>query len=97
MFQNYTSYTTDSSLFSDATFTINPGERISVVGGNIRPHLLRETTNNAIRGNIDIDGIDIHTLRLFDLRSRITVIPAEPILFEYATLRENLVNSYNSI
>ena len=96
MFQNYTSCTTDSSLFSDATFTINPGERVSIVGGNIRPHILRETTNNTISGNIDIDGIDIHTLRLFDLRSRITVILAEPILFEYATLRENLVNSNNS-
>ncbi|KAI7857301.1 ABC transporter type 1, transmembrane domain-containing protein [Circinella umbellata] len=90
VFQNYTSYTTDSSLFNDATFTINPGERISVVGGDIRPDLLRETSNNTISGNIDIDGIDIHTLRLSDLRSRITVILAEPILFEHATLRENL-------
>ncbi|KAG2222224.1 hypothetical protein INT45_014121 [Circinella minor] len=90
VFQNYTSYTTDSSLFNGATFTINPGERISVVGGDVRSDLLRQTNNNIISGNIDIDGIDIHTLRLSDLRSRITVILAEPILFEHATLRENL-------
>ncbi|KAK7057036.1 Canalicular multispecific organic anion transporter 1 [Halocaridina rubra] len=32
-------------------------------------------------GNIVIDGIDIASLNLLDLRSRITIIPQEPILF----------------
>ncbi|KAI9266725.1 ABC transporter type 1, transmembrane domain-containing protein [Phascolomyces articulosus] len=91
-FQNYTSATTEPSPFNDATFTISPGERISIIGGNIGPDLLREINNgnNNMSGYIDIDGIDIHTLRLSDLRPRITMIPSVPILFEQATLRENL-------
>ncbi|KAI9494615.1 P-loop containing nucleoside triphosphate hydrolase protein [Zychaea mexicana] len=86
-FEKYT-----SASLSDATFTINPGERISVVGGNIGIDLLREhnQTTGTTTGNIDIDGIDIHTLRLHDLRSRINMITADAVLFNEATLRENL-------
>lgn len=40
-------------------------------------------------GNIEIDGIDISTLGLNELRSRIAIIPQEPILFS-GTLRSNL-------
>jgi ABC-type multidrug transport system fused ATPase/permease subunit len=40
-------------------------------------------------GKIVIDGIDISTIGLEDLRSRITVIPQEAVLFS-GTIRENL-------
>lgn len=40
-------------------------------------------------GNIIIDGIEIHSLGIHDLRSRISIIPQEPILFS-GTLRTNL-------
>jgi len=40
-------------------------------------------------GHIEIDGLDISTLGLNELRSRIAIIPQEPILFS-GTLRSNL-------
>lgn len=40
-------------------------------------------------GEIFFDGIEIHGLGLHDLRSKLTFIPQEPVLFS-GTIRENL-------
>ena len=40
-------------------------------------------------GSILIDGIDIKTVDLHDLRSRISILPQEPVLFK-GSLRTNL-------
>lgn len=42
-----------------------------------------------MKGKIEIDGIDISTIGLHQLRSRITIIPQDPVLFS-GTLRMNL-------
>ncbi|GAM28766.1 hypothetical protein SAMD00019534_119420 [Acytostelium subglobosum LB1] len=42
-----------------------------------------------LRGTIEIDGIDITELGLHDLRSRIAIIPQDPVLFA-GTIRSNL-------
>lgn len=42
-----------------------------------------------VEGRIIIDGIDISKLGLHDLRSNLTIIPQDPVLFS-GTLRFNL-------
>ena len=42
-----------------------------------------------VEGKIRIDDIDITTVRLNDVRSRISIIPQNPVLFS-GTIRDNL-------
>jgi ATP-binding cassette, subfamily C (CFTR/MRP), member 1 len=80
-------------VLNDISITINPREKIGVVG---RTGAGKSTLCIAIcriierqSGCIKIDGIDINTLGLADLRSQITIIPQEATLFN-GTLRFNL-------
>lgn len=73
--------------------TIRHGEKIAVVG---RTGAGKSTILSAIfrlvepqHGTVLIDGIDIRALSLKQLRSRITIVPQEPVLFS-GTLRFNL-------
>ncbi|KAG0056332.1 hypothetical protein BGZ83_005451 [Gryganskiella cystojenkinii] len=80
-------------VIKDISFQIKAGEKVGVVGrtgsgkSTLAISLFRfmEPANGSIR----IDGIDIGTIGLQDLRSRLTIIPQDPILFK-GTLRFNL-------
>ncbi|KAG0260927.1 hypothetical protein BG011_001527 [Mortierella polycephala] len=77
--------------------TIRGGERIGVVGrtgagkSSITMALFRMV--EPAEGSISIDGIDISTLGLHELRSRLTIIPQDPFLFG-DSVRSNL-DPYN--
>ncbi|EXJ79067.1 ATPase [Capronia epimyces CBS 606.96] len=74
-------------------FQIAGGERIGIVGrtgagkSSIMSALFRLTELSG--GQIKIDGIDIASVGLYDLRSRLAIIPQDPTLFR-GTIRSNL-------
>ncbi|CAN0512557.1 unnamed protein product, partial [Ectocarpus sp. 8 AP-2014] len=73
--------------------TVGAGEKVGIVGrtGSGKTSLLRAIFGlYPYSGCIDIDGVDISTLPVHLLRSRLAVIPQqEPLLFA-GTVRENL-------
>jgi ATP-binding cassette subfamily C (CFTR/MRP) protein 1 len=75
------------------SFKVNPGERVGVVGrtgaGKSSLTLALFRIIEAVEGSVYIDGIEISKLGLYDLRSRLTIIPQDPVLFT-GTLRLNL-------
>ncbi|PKX97332.1 putative ABC transporter [Aspergillus novofumigatus IBT 16806] len=80
-------------VLQDLTFTLRPGERVGIVGrtgagkSSLALALLR--CLDARSGSIHIDGIDIAQVRLHDLRSRVGIIPQDPVVFA-GTVREVL-------
>lgn len=81
------------NVLNDVSFTIKAGEKIGVCGrtGSGKSSLLLALFRlvECNKGSIVIDGIDISTLGLKDLRSRLTIISQTPVLFD-GTVRSNL-------
>lgn len=81
------------SVLKGLTFNVEPGQRIGVVGrtgsGKTSLTLALFRFLEARKGQINIDGIDISKIKLKELRSRLAIIPQDPVLFS-GTLRSNL-------
>ncbi|KAI9098245.1 hypothetical protein DFS34DRAFT_620123 [Phlyctochytrium arcticum] len=81
------------AVLKNVSFRIAPTEKIGVVGrsGSGKTTLIVSLLRmvEVSEGEISIDGIDIRQLRLQDLRSRIAIIPQEPIMLT-GTIRTNL-------
>ncbi|GFF33953.1 metal resistance protein YCF1 [Aspergillus lentulus] len=80
-------------VLKDINLDIKPHEKIGVVGrtgaGKSSLTLALFRIIEAAGGNISIDGLDISTIGLCDLRGRLAIIPQDPAMFE-GTLRDNL-------
>ncbi len=80
-------------ILDQINLTCAPGEVVALVG----PSGAGKTTLVSLlprfwdpdQGRVLLDGIDIRTLRLSDLRSAIAVVPQEPALFS-GSVRENI-------
>ncbi|XP_052851269.1 multidrug resistance-associated protein 1 isoform X8 [Drosophila gunungcola] len=75
------------------SFDIRGGEKVGIVGrtgaGKSSLTLALFRIIEAAGGRIAIDGVDIATMGLHMLRSRLTIIPQDPVLFS-GSLRVNL-------
>ncbi|OLY82861.1 Metal resistance protein YCF1 [Smittium mucronatum] len=80
-------------ILKNVDLTIPSGSKVGVVGrtgaGKSSLTLALFRIIEAAEGKISIDGIDISTIGLHDLRSKLVIIPQDPILFS-ETLRANL-------
>ncbi|KAJ7561975.1 hypothetical protein O6H91_03G050700 [Diphasiastrum complanatum] len=87
-------YRPDTPLvLKGVSFVIHPCEKVGVVGrtgsGKSTLVLLLFRLVEPANGQILIDDLDICTIGLSDLRSRLSIVPQEPTLFE-GSVRSNL-------
>ncbi|EGO52804.1 hypothetical protein NEUTE1DRAFT_126249 [Neurospora tetrasperma FGSC 2508] len=75
-------------VLSDLSLTVGAGERVGIVG---RSGAGKSTLASVLfrllepsRGSVRIDGLDISTLKLTQLRKSLVIIPQDPFLFSYA-------------
>jgi ABC-type multidrug transport system fused ATPase/permease subunit len=85
---------TDSPIgLRHISMTIRAGEKVGIVGrtGAGKSSLIQTLfrMGTLVHGQIKIDGIDIASIGLDDVRSRISIIPQDPVLFT-GTMRDNL-------
>lgn len=88
---------TTEIVLNKLSFVVEPGHKVGLCG---RTGAGKSTISMAISrivelfsGKIEIDGVDISKVELNTLRSKITVIPQDPVLFT-GTIRFNL-DPYN--
>lgn len=92
--QVYFSYSSEKTVFTNLSVTIQPGERVGLVGFSGSG---KSTFVNLIlrlfdpqSGQILIDGVDIKDMTQEALHSQISLIPQDPSLF-HRTLLENIL------
>ncbi|ODV74894.1 ATP-binding cassette transporter YOR1 [Cyberlindnera jadinii NRRL Y-1542] len=80
-------------VLKDLTISVKGGEKIGICG---RTGAGKSTIMNALyrltelaEGSITIDDVEISQLGLYDLRSKLAIIPQDPVLFR-GTIRKNL-------
>ncbi|CAK4398566.1 unnamed protein product [Aphanomyces euteiches] len=80
-------------VLRDVSFVANSGEKVGICGrtGSGKSSLMAALFRmvEAATGCIKIDGIDISQVNLHALRSRLTIIPQDPVLFS-GSLRFNI-------
>ncbi|KAI1710035.1 ABC transporter transmembrane region domain-containing protein [Ditylenchus destructor] len=84
---------TSDLILKEVSFEVKSGEKVGIVGrtgaGKTSLTLALFRIVEPCSGMIQIDGVDITTIGLHDLRQALTIIPQDPVLF-CGTLRSNL-------
>jgi ABC-type multidrug transport system fused ATPase/permease subunit len=84
---------TSDDVIKDISVKFSPGEKIGIVGrtgaGKSSLIVALFRLEKLSKGRILIDGIDIKSMSLKSLRSKVAIIPQEPTLFA-GSLRSNL-------
>jgi len=93
-FENYsTGYSSDVDVLKNLVFKSESGEKLAIVGrtgaGKSSMVLACLRILEAKEGRILIDDVDISKIGLHELRTAITIIPQDPVLFT-GSLRENV-------
>nr|XP_023029414.1 multidrug resistance-associated protein 4-like isoform X2 [Leptinotarsa decemlineata] len=91
-YKNVSMKYSDTLALRGITFTINPKEKVGVVGrtGAGKSSLITALFSlSQFDGIISIDGVDTKTIKLDALRRSISIIPQDPVLFS-ETIRHNL-------
>ncbi|ORZ34302.1 hypothetical protein BCR44DRAFT_37178 [Catenaria anguillulae PL171] len=80
-------------VLRNVSLSIGGGEKIAIVGrtGSGKSSALASLFRlmESAQGSIAVDGVNVANVGLLDLRSRLTVLPQSPVIFE-ASIRENL-------
>ncbi|XP_061188834.1 multidrug resistance-associated protein 1-like [Saccostrea echinata] len=80
-------------VLKDINVTIKPGEKVGIVGrtgaGKSSLTLGLFRLMEPASGNIEIDGVKLTDIGLHDCRSKLTILPQDPVLFS-GTLRMNI-------
>ena len=80
-------------ILKNVNLTINPGEKVGIVGrtGSGKSSLIISLARiiEPLTGAIYIDGVDIQTVKLEFLRSRLSVVAQDAFLID-STLRDNV-------
>ncbi|KAJ2083951.1 hypothetical protein H4R24_000394 [Coemansia sp. RSA 988] len=94
-FKNYSTRYRDGLdlVLKDLSFRVLPRHKVGIVGrtgaGKSSLTLALFRIIEGFSGQILLDGEDISKYGLFDVRSKLSIIPQDPVLFE-GTVRENL-------
>lgn len=94
-FQNVSYTYKDNLVLDNVNLSINPGERVGIIGpsGGGKSTMLKllPLFIEPISGRITIDGLDIQTVSLQELRKHIAWVSQTPQLFD-GTIIENLLD-----
>ena len=83
----------ETEALKDVSFSIAPGERVAIAGpsGAGKTTLIQLLLRfyDPSSGRITLDGVDIKSAPLADLRARIALVPQDPVIFS-GSIAENI-------